>query len=397
MQPRIVFLYLGRRGALGRFTLELAQAACAAKGIDAAFIISSENEIVSNFGARNIPFTAVPTFNRATPAALVLGYRRTRQALVNLLEKERPAAVVSLMPHVWSPLLSRVVKRMGISYASVIHDAVSHPGDPTARLTPWLLRDAKHADLVITLSKAVAEQLVDQKQIRNNRILPLFHPDLTFEVTRTTRTLDRDRPFRILFFGRVMAYKGLSLLIDAVEMIRERGHKIQLGVAGSGSLGNELQRLRALKAEIINRWIPDNEVGSILSRYDAVACSHMEASQSGVASAAFGNCMPVVAMPIGGIVEQVVDGKTGVVARCNTGPAFADAIDRLIAHGRTYDSISQTLLETAADRSMHRFLSDIADAVRVLPTNSRPRQASVSVSVSAVGAQLPAAGLVEVP
>lgn len=365
-RQRIVFLYLGRRGALGRFTQELAQAAQSAKAIDAKFVISSENETLSNFVAQNVEFAAIPTYRRATPTVLVFGYRRARQALIALLEKQRPSAVVSLMPHVWSPLLSRKIKRMGIPYVSVIHDAVRHPGDSTAWLTPWLLRDAKYANLVITLSRAVAEELVDREQIQTSRLLPLFHPDLTFDKCRASRTLDPNRPFRLLFFGRIMAYKGLSRLIDAVQIVRERGYRIHLGVAGTGPLGRDLQRLRALDAEIINRWIPDNEVGSILSRYDAVACPHTEASQSGVASAAFGNCMPVVAVPIGGIAEQVIDGKTGVLADSNDARAYADTILRLITNGRTYESISRNLHETAGERSMDRFLSEIVEATKML-------------------------------
>ena len=255
---------------------------------------------------------------------------------------------------------------MGIRYVSVIHDVVPHPGDKTAWLTPWLLRDAKHADLVVTLSRSVAERLVGQKRISISQILPLFHPDLRFGSSGKSRTLDPDCPFGILFFGRIMAYKGLSLLIDAVEMLRASGHRIRLGIAGSGPLGAELERLRALDAEIMNRWISDDEVSGILARYDAIACSHVEASQSGVVATAFGNCMPVVAMPVGGIAEQVVDGKTGVLARRVSAQAFADAIRRLIVDGRTYASISQHLHESAPDRSMGRFLSEITKEVELL-------------------------------
>jgi glycosyltransferase involved in cell wall biosynthesis len=372
-KPRIVFIYLGRRGALGRFTLELAQAASSVEDVDIEFVISSENEIVGQFVEQNVGFATLPTFKRATPANLVLGYRRVQQALLNFLAEKRATAVVTLMPHVWSPLLSRGIKRMGIRYVSVIHDVVPHPGDKTAWLTPWLLRDAKHADLVVTLSRSVAERLVGQKRISIGQILPLFHPDLRFGSSGKSRTLDPDRPFRILFFGRIMAYKGLSLLIDAVEMLRASGHQIRLGIAGSGPLGAELERLRALDAEIMNRWISDDEVSGILARYDAIACSHVEASQSGVVATAFGNCMPVVAMPVGGIAEQVVDGKTGVLARRVSAQAFADAIRRLMADGRTYASISHHLRESAADRSMDRFLLEIAKEVELLTADRNAR------------------------
>lgn len=79
------------------------------------------------------------------------------------------------------------------------------------------------------------------------------------------------------------------------------------GRYGAGNIGDERSRLAALRADVINRWVSDHEVGPLFARYDAVALSHIEASQSGVAATAFGNRMPVVAVPAGGLVEQVVD------------------------------------------------------------------------------------------
>ena len=98
-------------------------------------------------------------------------------------------------------------------------------------------------------------------------------------------------------------------------------------------------------------------------RYDAVACPHVEASQSGVAAAAFGHRMPVVAMPIGGVAEQVIDGKTGVLARRVSSTALADAIKRLALEPGLYDALSRQLSENAGGRSMDRFVRDILQEI----------------------------------
>lgn len=368
-KPRIAFIYLGRRGSLGRFTLELAQAAAGSDQYEFEFIISSNNEIAEEFEKFDLTVTKIETFDRATPYNLFAGFFSARRALMEHFSKRRPLAVVTLMPHVWSPLLAPQIRKLGIKYLTVIHDVIPHPGDATAWMTRWLSRDAKHADLVITLSRAVAERILEKRLVEPARILPLFHPDLLFESSLANRELPRDRPLRLLFFGRIMKYKGLSLLIDAVEMLRKEGVNIDLGVAGSGEIGTDLERLERLGAEVINRWIPDTEIGSILARYDAMACSHIEASQSGVACTAFGNAMPVVAMPVGGIAEQVIDSKTGVLARRSTPLAFADATHRLAVMPGLYESISNYLTETANDRSMDRFLNEIVMDVETLHTD----------------------------
>ncbi len=363
-EPCVAFLYLGRRGALGRFTLELAEAAAQNSRIKAHFIVSSSNEIIGDLRAHSGSVLEVPTFESATPLALAKGFLAAKRSLIGHLERVRPTAVVALMPHVWTPLLSAAIKRRGIDYATIIHDGGPHPGDRTALTTRWLLRDAIGADLVITLSQAVANRLITERGIPAAKILPLFHPDLRFGGDGRARGADRARPVRILFFGRIMAYKGLDLLIDAISELKKSGHRLKLGVVGSGEISAENKdRLTALGAEVINRWIKDEEISGILERFDIMACSHVEASQSGVVAAAFGHAMPVAAMPIGGITEQVEDGRTGVLARSMDAASLAQALSRLIQDPALYDRISKDLCATAGARSMGRFFDEIVAAV----------------------------------
>jgi glycosyltransferase involved in cell wall biosynthesis len=361
-----MFLYLGRRGALGRFVLELAAAAAQFEELDAIIAISRANESAPKLAEFTDQIFTLDTFKRATPLSIVANFFSVRRNLLARLERDRPLAVVTLMPHVWTPLLAPAIKRLGIRYVTVIHDAVAHPGDPTAIVTPWLVREARCADLVITLCRTVADRLVSIGCASADRLLTLFHPDLTFGTVPADRKRAPDKPLRLLFFGRILTYKGLPLLIDAVEMLRAEGIMVELGVAGLGNIGPERRRLTALGAEVINRWIEDDEIGPLLARYDAMALSHIEASQSGVAAAAFGNCMPVVAMPVGGIAEQVVGARTGVMADRINARSFADAIHRLAVDPALYERISRNLRETAQDRSMARFIDElVAETIRL--------------------------------
>ncbi|CAN0506422.1 unnamed protein product [Phaeothamnion confervicola] len=140
-------------------------------------------------------------------------------------------------------------------------------------------------------------------------------------------------------------------------MLRAEGIHVRLGVAGAGDIDDMRERLAALDAEVINRWLDDREIAPLLARYDAMALPYIEASQSGVAAVAFGGCMPVVAMPSGGLGEQVIEGRTGVLAQEVTATSFADAIRRLATDRPLYRQISRCLKETAQDRSMHTFIA----------------------------------------
>jgi glycosyltransferase involved in cell wall biosynthesis len=354
-------MYLGRFGALGRFTYELAEAAQEASDLDLRFMVSSNNEDAEVLKSAVPGLLTLPTFHKPTPQALLLGYFRARRELAAILDRVRPAAVVNLMPHVWSPLLAATVKRRGCRFISVIHDAVPHPGDNTAYLTRWLLRDAHAADRIVTLSDAVTSTLLAQGRFAPGRIDTLFHPDLRFASNGAVRTRREGAPLRVLFFGRIMAYKGLEVYAEAIAKLRDAGFAVEPGVAGSGRIPSETRELlHRLGAEVENSWIPNEKITSILDRYDSVVCAHLEASQSGVAATAFGHAMPVVALPTGGIVEQVKDRETGILATRVTPSALADAIAQLANTPGLYDSISRNLASTAPRRSMNHFLDRIA-------------------------------------
>ncbi len=371
-QASIAFVSLGRRGALCRVTLELARAANEVENLNAAYFVSSANELIDRFRRERLALFECDTFAAASPLAIARNFARTRLLLLDYVRLQRPLAVVTLMPHLWTPLLAPAVRRLGALYATVIHDAAAHPGDPPGLLNGWLRRDAVGADLVVTLSQAVAQQLFDRGRIERERILRLFHPDLAFNGPPAPRPYPQ-RPLRVLFLGRILPYKGLPVLVEAVELLRGAGVAVELGVVGAGDLGALAPRLAALGAEVINRWVADAEIGPILARYDALACSHVEASQSGPAAAAFGSAMPVVGMPVGGIAEQVADCATGVLARRASAPAFAEALHRLIADPALYERISGHLAATAEARSMRRFVGELVRGLRETAEGARWR------------------------
>ena len=369
---RIAFVYLGRNPAFGTFVLELALAAMSHKTIAPDFFVADKTELSDRLREAKVPAFALPINFRSTVAHAVLGFFHARRRIISRLQKTRPTAVVTLMPHIWSPLLARQIRKHGIIYATTIHDVEPHPGDPTARATRWLATDASRADVVFTLSRSVADLLGARRLAEQARIVQLFHPDIGGRPgVRARQAPQSDRPFRVLFFGRIMAYKGLTILVEAIEKLRAEGYRVELGVAGIGDINSLRSRLSAIGAEVIDRWIPADELTRLLAKYDAMACSHVEASQSGVAALAFANAMPVIGTPVGGLAEQVIDRKTGVLAADASSRALATAIKRLMCEPGLYSAITNNLTATAADRSMAQFLSRVVAALDLVPARDR--------------------------
>lgn len=363
-KTRVTFMYLGTGSAFGGFVCDLARSIRNLEEIDSAFIVAANRPLIGKLVQLGVRALGVPAIERRKPLRSLCNFFRARSSICDFLQAEQSDLVVTLMPHVWSPLLAPAVKQRSGAYVTIIHDARPHPGDRTSYLTRWLLCDGALADTVVALSQSVAEELERKRILRGRRILRLFHPDVTLGSNPVVRQLEPRRPLRLLFFGRIMPYKGLPLVIEAVEMLKKEGVEVALGVVGDGDIALFKDRLSRLGVEVINRWVSEAEASELLARYDAMACAHYEASQSGVAALAFGNGMPVLATPIGGLAEQVIPGRTGVIAEDVTPRAFANAIHRLVAIPGLYISISRYLSETHQARSMERFVGELISSVR---------------------------------
>ena len=358
--PRVMFSYWGRRGAMSRFTLELGRAAIADAGLDALVCVSRQNEIFPQFESLGKALLPIDTFGSnlgaATQAWRVLALRRYLAARI---ASDRIDAVIELMPHIWTPLIAPIYGRAGARFVSVVHDADAHLGDPTGAVHNWGQRGLRYADTVVTLSEAVAARLAAKGDVARSQLRVLFLPDLTYGSPVPQQSMLPDTPLRLLFLGRILPYKGLPLLLDTIELLRRDGLNVQLGVFGEGDLGGQAERLAALGAEVVNRWLTEDEIAAVTARYHAVVLSHIEASQSGVAATALGSGIPVVTTPVGGLPGQVEQGRTGLVADRADAPSLAAAIVRLVREPGLYEAMCAHIAATRDDRSMRRFVSEI--------------------------------------
>ena len=385
-EPRVLFVYWGRRG-LSELVLRLADAVTAAPIAHAAFSISRQNDRFHDFLRLGDALEPVDTF-RSGAGALFCPWRTRRlsEQILARLRRDRIDTVVLLMPHVWGHLLARAVKKAGARLVTVVHDAVPHPGDLRSLVASWTTRGFHHSDTVIALSAHVEKQLRATGSIAPHRVRRLFLPELRLQPVASPAFAAPGDPFRVLFLGRILPYKGLDMLIDAVELLRRERVAVQLGVFGEGNLGKNCERLSAMGAEVVNRWLAAEEMSGILARYHAVVLSHTEASQSGVASLALGHGLPVVSNPVGGLIEQIEDGVTGIIAERVDAIALAGAIKQVAQNPRVYARLVAGIQHSQESRSVHAFLVALARHISELRTNRPIQERLTPAALYEVGA-----------
>lgn len=342
-----------------RLAIEAIRAAQPMPDVELSLCVSRQNDNFAALTALGEAAIGVDTFEHGIGA--VLGAWRIpsiRKVLAAEIRRRRIGVVIELMPHVWSPFLTSQLRMGGARYATIVHDAGAHPGDPTALVNSILGLAAARADRVITLSEAVTAQLRANGRIASEKIVTLFHPDLNYGPLPDRPPREPETPLRLVFLGRILPYKGLGLFVDAIEALRGGGIAVEVGVFGEGHLNAEGGRLEALGAEIINRWLSDDEIASILARYDVMVVSHVEASQSGVVAAAFGAGLPVVATPVGALPEQVEHGVAGLVADAVSAEALAAVTKRLALDRELYRALCEGVRARRDLRSVQRFVRE---------------------------------------
>lgn len=139
---------------------------------------------------------------------------------------------------------------------------------------------------------------------------------------------------RLLFFGFVRPYKGLEDLLRALPAVKEK-KDVKLTVAGEfwGDTKKETEQiLKQLEltesVELLDRYIPNEELGEIFNTHDLVVLPYREATGSAVANMAIEYERPLVTTDVGSLPDCVFEGKNGFLA----------------AHG-DIESLSSTILK----------------------------------------------------
>jgi glycosyltransferase involved in cell wall biosynthesis len=340
---RVLLWHWGRRGGGPGYTLELARKLMMDPSIELHLSLSRQSELFRETAALGLPCHDVDTYSSVGTALLATGrLPAIRRRFRNYLVRHRIQVVNCTMMHLWNYWMLPAIASAGARYVLTIHDALLHPGERNPLRMALMTREIARADTIITLSDHVRRQVIDFHGVPPHRIHVVPHGVFGENGMTDHRQAPAGRPFRLLFFGRILPYKGLDLLLDAYRLLRESAD-VELTIAGSGDIGPYLSRLRDLPGvHVENRWIAEDEIQGFFARADAVVTPYVEASQSGVITTAFGAGLPVVSTPVGGLVEQLRHGRAGLIAEAVDAPSFAKALRRLLEEPGLYEKLSRS-------------------------------------------------------
>jgi glycosyltransferase involved in cell wall biosynthesis len=235
------------------------------------------------------------------------------------------------------------------------HNVQPHESFPGAGLMSTLVFRLAHS---LTVHSASEKEKLS-KQIPGGRILQLFHPIYEFpEATDAELTDINCENFQLLFFGVIRKYKGLDLLLSALEQVVEHKPNVRLTVAGECFSEKDNLNLKSQVTEnglddIVDldlRYIPNEDVSAYFKRADLVILPYRSATSSGPLTLAYHFKKPVVATDVGGLSDYVIDGKSGYLCEVN-----ADSIARTILKAIDNPINEQDIEQLALSFSWERY------------------------------------------
>jgi glycosyltransferase involved in cell wall biosynthesis len=212
-----------------------------------------------------------------------------------------------------------------------------------ARRVRWAARRlVRKARLVLCPSQALAE---DARALgaREIRVVPSG-------VTLPAVVGEPEEPPHVLFVGRLSEEKGIAELLEATR-------DLPRVIVGDGPLRDRVPEALG--------FVPPLDLAAYYERAAVVACPSRREGYGVVAREAMAHGRPVVATAVGGLVDAVEDGVTGLLVPPGDPAALRTALERLLADEQLRRALGASARAAAAERfSWTTVTSETLDAYR---------------------------------
>ncbi|GAB76704.1 Glycosyltransferase involved in cell wall bisynthesis [Austwickia chelonae] len=230
---------------------------------------------------------------------------------------------------------------------TVIGEAVDGPGSWSWSLTVHGYAEFQYVEQWDVPAKILsARGICAISDFTRSQLMRLTTPDQWSKIEVVRMSVDADAyappsrprvrdggPLRLVTVGRLVALKGIPTLVEAVQILAERGVPTVTRVIGGGedmaALQEQVERAGLADSFLLCGPVGQDDLPAHYHWADVyVSPSFMEGLPV-VLMEGMATGLPAVATNISGVPELVVDGVNGLLVRPGRADLLADALDRL--------------------------------------------------------------------
>lgn len=237
--------------------------------------------------------------------------------------------------------VARWLRRHHVSVVYLVHNVLPHEEKPWDRLLARIALSSVEGFIV--QSQPEKERLVSliPKAIIQVSPHPVYTMFTNHRVNKIQARQELGLPLNqpiLLFFGIVRPYKGLKYLLEALALLKEKGVRPFLLIAGDFweeriEYEKQIHELGlSEQVKLDDRYIPDEQAALMFSAADGLVAPYIGGTQSGVAGIAQGFSLPMI------VTEQIAEGlseqnnQTVHIIPPADAHGLADAIQKLLAN-----------------------------------------------------------------
>jgi glycosyltransferase involved in cell wall biosynthesis len=272
----------------------------------------TESELSEYSAKHKLKFEAFPLKYRFRDPRVILTYLR----VVRAIRKAKPDIVYfTNYDQVYINLLLRLLGNIKVIIG--FHDVENHSNTRFDYLTnigkDVLFKSFNH---FLTYSESQAE--IARKRFPQKKVYTIPLPLIGFNEKPEQDKANELTQF--LFFGNILPYKGLDILLKAINRISKTHTNFRVIIAGraddwEGKYAHLVENKDLLIKEI--RFIGNNEISEFYAKADYVVLPYRDTTQSGPLMISYYYNVPVIASNAIGFLEFVKPGVSGFLFDLN--------------------------------------------------------------------------------
>jgi glycosyltransferase involved in cell wall biosynthesis len=329
-------------------------------------------------GHRNNPWKRVWSALRQVPTFLKLRSR--------LIKK-----ILEIDPDAISTSESKAHFFLGTSFRLRKYPIVMHVRGWFLRhqLSGWKRWLIKHrTDGILAVSNATAKAMVSWGVPEENIHVVFDALDYEQVVRESKKGVCSEVPvkqeaFKILVPGTLLQSKGQHTAIQAAGLLKEKGLDFMMWIAGGAAASDTIGYSNYLQRLIQDNGLEENvfllgwrkDIYTLMRMADAVALpTHTEGFPLVVLETMTLKC-PVVSTPVGGIVDIIEDGETGLLGPVDDQKVLAENIEKLIRDKDLADRIARKAYQQITEKfTFANYIESVRKAFEQIINKKRKMQ-----------------------